>query len=686
MIRSWEDFDHIVVLDYEFRAGDGNQQIPVCYVFKDIVTGDFRKVWINGDETKPEYPTNEKTLIVCFYASAEIGCHYSLGFDIPPYILDLYAEFRTLTNGAKLPCGKSLIGAGIYFGLSGDGAANKETTRDIILQNSFYNPQQKKKILDYCQDDVEYTTELFWRMKNKIDLKYGLLRGRYMSCCAHMEYQGIPIDVMKLEDLKLCWDVIKENLIWEINQDYDIYEGLTFKIDRFREYLKRNNIPWAETSTGLPKTDKKYMEEQVKSFPQLRPLVELRHALSQLKLNNLKIGRDGRNRCLLSPFQSITGRNQPSNTEFIFGPATWLRHLIKPKKGQAIAYVDYCQQEIGIAAALSGDENLKKDYKTGDVYLSFGKAAGIIPPEATKKSHKEIRDVFKQCFLAMNYGQGVESFSKKIRKTIPETKFIMDWHKKRYPKYWEWNTKFCDIGLLSGLVKTPFNWYYQTETAKRRTLMNWPMQSTGSDILRLAIIMCIGNGINVIAPIHDAVLIESSIETIEEDVKKAQYYMKLAALKIINFAIETEADIIKYPDRYTDPRGAVMWEKIWKIMDEISPEQKQDLQIEQIQEELPIITKKPKPKPKHNLSRKRRAQLAMKPENITEKEMVARIRKKSNFTHIQIMHLVNLARESDFDLESEVDWDQDYKNAKKTVLEGVGLLRKSIKDLVGGPI
>jgi DNA polymerase I len=74
-----------------------------------------------------------------------------------------------------------------------------------------------------------------------------------------------------------------------------------------------------------------------------------------MRLSDLAVGSDGRNRTLLSAFRARTGRNQPSNTKFIFGPAVWLRGLIKPPPGHGIAYVDWSQQEFGIAAALSGD-------------------------------------------------------------------------------------------------------------------------------------------------------------------------------------------------------------------------------------------------------------------------------------------------------------------------------------------
>jgi len=685
-MKQWDDFDNIIIVDYEFRAGDGNPQVPICYVFKDVKTGEITKHWIDGFEKNPLYPTDKKTLFIAYFASAEIGCHLSLGYKTPPYILDLYVEFRRLTNGLKTPCGDGLLGAGQFYGLSGDGANEKDATRDLILKNSIYTPDMKQKILTYCQHDVEYTYSLFERMKKDIDLPYALLWGRYMACIAWMEYQGVPIDIQKLDDLRICWDVIKDQLIWEIDEQYHVFggpKGTTFKINKFQEYLKRNSIPWETTPSGLPKLDKSYMEEQAKIHPEIKPLAELRYSLSQLKLNDLRVGFDGRNRCLLSPFRTKTGRNAPSTSKFIFNNATWLRHLIKPNPGKSLAYVDYCQQEIGIAAAISQDENLINDYLSGDVYLAFGKAANAIPEDGTKESYKEIRDIFKMCMLAINYGKGVESFARDINSTIPEAAYIMNWHKRRYQKYWEWNTNFVDVGVLSGIVKTPFNWYFHTKGAKRRTLMNWTMQSVGADILRLAICMCIGNGINVIAPVHDALLIEADSDKIDEFVEKTRYYMKLAALKVINFPIDTDVKVINYPERYVDPRGGLMWEKVWKIVDNITPEQKHDLQIEQIQLELPKETKKSK-KNKNGLSIRRQNQLAMKPRDITERNLAARIRRKSGLSHVEVMHLINLSRESDFDLEFLIDWDQGYEYAKKIILESTDPLnKKSIQDLHG---
>ena len=95
-----------------------------------------------------------------------------------------------------------------------------------------------------------------------------------------------------------------------------------------------------------------------------------------MRLIGLEIGADGRNRTGLMPFQAITGRNLPSASKFIFGPARWLRGFIKPPEGFGLAYLDFKAEEVAIAAALSGDARLAEHYASGDVYWRFAVATG----------------------------------------------------------------------------------------------------------------------------------------------------------------------------------------------------------------------------------------------------------------------------------------------------------------------
>ena len=46
-----------------------------------------------------------------------------------------------------------------------------------------------------------------------------------------------------------------------------------------------------------------------------------------------------------------------------------------------------------------------------DPYLAFAKQSGAAPEHATKQSHKAVRDQFKACSLAVQYGMGPDSLA-----------------------------------------------------------------------------------------------------------------------------------------------------------------------------------------------------------------------------------------------------------------------------------
>jgi len=90
-------------------------------------------------------------------------------------------------------------------------------------------------------------------------------------------------------------------------------------------------------------------------------------------MNTVKIKKWMENtlRTIRRAFGGKTGRNQPSNNKFIFGSSVWLHSPIKPIKGWGINYIDWFQQEFGIAAALSSESVMKQAYASVDPYLEF---------------------------------------------------------------------------------------------------------------------------------------------------------------------------------------------------------------------------------------------------------------------------------------------------------------------------
>jgi hypothetical protein len=236
--------------------------------------------------------------------------------------------------------------------------------RDLILSGGPWCKKERDSILHYCESDVYALKLLLEKMGPRLKLDYALIRGQYMAAAARIEDHGVPIDVALFNRLEENWDLIKSEMVQKVDKDYSVFEDGHFRRSLFEKYLIRNNIPWPRLPSGNLKLDDDTFKDMAKSFPQIQPLRDLRAILSQLKLSKLSVGKDGRNRCMLSVFQARTGRNAPSNSKFIFGPAVWLRSLIKPEPGTGLAYIDWSQQEFGIAAKLSEDLNMQEAYTT----------------------------------------------------------------------------------------------------------------------------------------------------------------------------------------------------------------------------------------------------------------------------------------------------------------------------------
>lgn len=567
-------FREIWLVDFEFMANDGERPTPVCLVAREWRTNRLHRCLADELETmtRPPFPVGPDALFVAYFASAELGCFLALGWPMPARIIDLYVEFRCRTNGLPTPYGRGLLGALAYFGLDGIDVTEKEEMRGLVLRGGPYAPDEQRAILDYCQTDVDALARLLPKMADRIDLPRALLRGQYMAAVARMEWAGVPIDAPTLALFQEHWEPIKGHLIERVDRDYGVYDGMTFKADRFSHWLGANGIPWPRLPSGSLDLKDDTFRQRAKAHPAIAPLRELRHTLGELRLFDLAVGSDRRNRCLLSPFQSKTGRNQPSNARFIFGPSCWLRGLIQPEPGRALAYLDYAQQEFGIAAALSGDAAMQAAYTSGDPYLRFAIQAGAAPADATKQTHGTIRDQFKTCALGVLYGLGEASLGQQIGKSPAHARELLRLHKAVYPAFWKWSQAAVDYAVLTGRLHTVLGWtVHAGGDVNPRSLANFPMQANGAEILRLACSMLTEAGIAVCAPVHDAVLIEADASAIDGAVQRAQAIMQEASRIVLGgFTIGTDAKIVRYPERYMDARGKPMWEAVQGIVSDLT--------------------------------------------------------------------------------------------------------------------
>ncbi len=559
-------FREVWLADFEFSAPPGGRPVPVCLAAREFRSGRTLRLW--RDELRgrrePPYPVGPDSLFVAYLASAELGCHLALGWPLPARVLDLYAEFRNRTNGLDPPHGAGLLGASAWYGLDVMGTAEKDSMRALALRGGPWTESEREALSDYCAADVEALSRLLPRMLPEIDLPRALLRGRYMGAVARIEDAGVPIDLPTLDRLRAGWGAIRDGLIRDVDARFGVFDGRTFRVDRWAGWVARNGIAWPAADRGGLALDDDTFREMARSHPDVALMRELRHSLDQLRLTDLAVGPDGRNRAMLSPFRARTGRNQPSSSGFIFGPSCWLRGLIRPGPGRALAYVDWSQQEFGIAAALSGDAAMAEAYRSGDPYLAFGKQAGRIPPDGTRESHGRERERFKACVLGVQYGMGPGALARRIGGPEALARDLLRLHRETYPTFWAWSDGAENHALLRGDLHTVFGWTVRAgREPNTRSLRNFPCQANGAEMLRLACCLATERGLSVVAPVHDALMVEAPADAIDAVVAETRGAMAEASEVVLGgFRLRSDARVVRWPDRYMDDRGRGFWDRV----------------------------------------------------------------------------------------------------------------------------
>jgi DNA polymerase I-like protein with 3'-5' exonuclease and polymerase domains len=276
---------------------------------------------------------------------------------------------------------------------------------------------------------------------------------------------------------------------------------------------------------------------------------------------------------MLGAFGASSGRNTPPSTKFIFGPSTWLRSLIKPAHGRAVAYIDWSSQEVWIAAHLSNDPAMLAAVESGDPYLSFAIQAGLAPKDATKHSHSEIRDRCKTVVLGVNYGMRAHTLASRTGLSTVEAHHLINQMERTFPVYTEWVQQVTGAGVMRGSLSTCFGWTRLTVSDRTTTIRNWPVQSAGAEMLRLACNLIVEQGVTLCAPIHDAVMIESDVDSIGEAVNVTRNCMATASATLLDgLVIGTEVAVVTSPGRYFDKRGIAMWDTVTNILNQLARE------------------------------------------------------------------------------------------------------------------
>ena len=590
IFRDWRElpFPEIWCVDTEYYPGsgranggrDGDIITPLCLVAYEMRSGRLIRLWQDQLGPFPPYRLDSDALFIGYLLPAEYGVHIVRGWGEPARALDAYVEFRHCVNDGSLKAadrGKgfySLAGALRYFCEDELDVARKDEMRDRILQGPPFTRAEREAILQYCEDDtVRGLARLVAHIVPTIpSLPHALFRAKFQWVMAQAQHRGVPIDGPKKNLIGRHWSGMRADLVRKLDQSFGVYEiedgEPHWRNENFANLLRRHGMSWPVLPSGsLDQTDQTFREMAAR-YPFIEPLRELRYSLSKLRLSSLQVGSDHRNRVLLSGYKTKTARNAPGASEFVFGPAKWIRFLITPPPGSALVHRDYSQQEVRIAAVLSGDMELLKACESGDVYLGIAQQLGFLRDGMTAAETKAVRTLFKTVVLGIQYGLGARSLAIRTGISFYEAGEILARLRARFRVFEEYACHVADHAGLFLELSTPFGWVMQCPPGiNPRTVRNFPIQSTGSEILHVACVMAERRGIQVVAPVHDAIMAEAPIDQVDDVSAALDRVMRDAAAVVLRgYELPTEAQLIRPGGRYFDDRGEEMWRTVEELV------------------------------------------------------------------------------------------------------------------------
>jgi len=572
-------FKYVVVFDFEYRQQEGNNPEPVCVACKDLKTGKVWKQWLIGRKPKFPYPLQD-TLFICHHAVAEVSCMLELGWGRPDYIWDTLVQEKKLYNGLYND-GYSLLASCKRYQIKTITLELKNFWRKSIVEKyPNYTDKEVEGIIDYNESDVIENEKLFLahlkefesRSKNfKKIISQATFHGCSVGVSAKIERNGIPINLKLHKELSENFDEVKRLEIEEINTACDIYEDGKFKHSKFEAFLKREGIydNWPKTKTGKAATDDRTLYRWQEVNEKIKLYRNAKFIIDSKKLRGVCIGKDGRSRAPLNMLGQITGRTNVSTKLNPFGAPRRMRNLIGTDKEHFLVYADWKSQEAAIQAALSKDPEMIKAVNSGDPYIYTAIKVDAAPAGATKESHPKIREIYKQSFLAIAYGQSPFGLQGKLECSLSEASFIHYQLETLYVEYFKWNKGVIAQASLKGYLESVFGWcYYLTsrEKVNPRRLANWPLQTQGSESLRRAIIDLDNAGFEISMPIHDAVLIHMERKGWREMLKKIKELKKImtdATAQVIGWKIPVDIKIIR-DQFYQDTKNQKLWDRLYE--------------------------------------------------------------------------------------------------------------------------
>lgn len=446
----------------------------------------------------------------------------------------------------------------------------KNIEKVVEILNQLDNGKDLSNIIDnqfdFCCKKIDILDQLYSVIYNKFKEEkdlfnlYNNIENPLIKILADMEFNGIKVDINELSNLSNFFSN-------EINRiETKIYKevGVEFNINSPKQLSEilftKMNLPKIKkiNKSGIHPTNVEILENLYQmGFDIAGNILEYRH---YVKLKNTYtdtlqklIDKNLRVHTTYSNTYVITGRLSSNNPNLQNIPIRTedgekIRKTFVSKNGYSFIGADYSQIELRILAEYANVKRLLDNFNNNlDIHNETAKQVF-----QTENIDQNMRRMAKAINFSIIYGTTAYGLAKRLDMTNSDAKSYMENYFNLYPEVKKYMEDTKEFIKKNGFVKTMFGRICYIDLANsrepqksfmERLAINAPIQGTGADLIKMAMIEIYKKikdyDAKIVLQIHDELLIEVK----DEQVNKVKTIVKETMENIIKFKINLPVEI-----------------------------------------------------------------------------------------------------------------------------------------------
>ena len=375
---------------------------------------------------------------------------------------------------------------------------------------------------------------------------------------ARMENEGFLADAAALrtygESLTGSIETLRETVWAEAGEKFNIQSPKQLGAVLFEKLGlpggKKTKTGW---STNADVLDKLRYEPIVRHVLEYRELTKLKstYADGLLKV----IGADGRIHTSFQMTVTATGRLSSTEPNLQNIPVrrelgAMLRKMFVAAPGNVLVDADYSQIELRLLAHISGDENMREAFLSGeDVHrVTASQVFGVPLADVTAEERRRAKAVN----FGIVYGISAFSLAQDLNVSYGEAKTYMDAYLERFHGVRDYQKEAVRRAKELGYAETLFHRRRYLPELKvpalrsfgERVALNMPIQGTAADVIKLAMVnvdrrlRAEGLKARLILQVHDELIVECP----EEERETAQRVLCEEMENAVSYSVPLTAD------------------------------------------------------------------------------------------------------------------------------------------------